>query len=461
MRLLVIGTGYVGLVAGTCFAEMGHHVCCLDIDHQKIESLRKGISPIYEPGLTEMIKRNTKFKRLSFSSDPKSAIDNQEAIFLAVGTPPKENGEANLQYVESAARNIGQYLNAPCMVINKSTVPVGTAQSVRQWIQEELDKRDLWLPFDMVSNPEFLKEGAAIQDFMKPDRIVIGVENTRAEKSMRKIYGGFSYNSDRFHVMDIPSAEMTKYASNAMLACRISFMNEIAGLCDLVGADIHVVRLGMSGDQRIGKHFLYPGVGYGGSCFPKDISELQATAHQYQYNTPLINAVQDTNIKQKQIISLKLREYFAGREGLKGKTLAIWGLAFKPETDDVREAPALALIRQLVPDEVYIKAFDPVASANALDELQGIPRLQVCESEQEAAQDADAIILMTEWKQFRYIDLKAILSNMNGNAFFDGRNQYDPKEMGKLGFDYLCIGRPIQLAQESAKQESFSMETIL
>lgn len=427
--IVVIGVGYVGLVTGTCFAEMGHEVTCVDIDQEKIEGLKKGTIPFYEPGLKELVTRNQKEGRLTFTTKlPEAAI-----YFIAVGTPSKKGGAADLSQVEAAVEAISEKMTGYTVIVNKSTVPVGTAKKLKNHILSNH-------PFDVVSCPEFLKEGTAIEDCMKPDRIVIGSDSERATQVVKRLYIPFTLNHDRILVMDLASAELTKYASNAMLATRISFMNELSGICEKVGANINQVRIGMSGDHRIGYHFLYAGAGYGGSCFPKDIRALRALAEELGCDTPLIEAVETINEKQKKRLFKRLSSYFSKKGGLEGKTIAIWGLAFKPNTDDMREAPSLTLIDALLKKGARLRVYDPVAMENAKKAIDGPVRF--CLSEYQAAQNADAIVLVTEWKQFRFVNLKTVLSKMKGSAFFDGRNQYNPQEMGAKGFHYVGVGVP-------------------
>lgn len=444
MRILVIGSGYVGLVTGACFAEMGHHVICLDIDHHKIEALKQGCIPIFEPGLEEIIRRNIKAQRLHFTTSFAEAVSKSLVCFITVSTPTGENGSADLSFVKAAVESIAEQMSDYLIIVNKSTVPVGTAKFVKSILQEALAKRGADIEFDVVSNPEFLKEGDAINDFMKPDRIVLGVDSVEVGAIMKELYEPFNLNHERIIFMDVASAEMTKYAANAMLATRISFMNELAGLCELTGADIAKVRKGIGSDSRIGYSFLYAGAGFGGSCFPKDIKALQATAAQRNYRLSILEAVQEVNENQKKVLGSKISAYFSSKGGLSNKTIAIWGLSFKPGTDDMREAPSLILIEHLLNEGAHLKLFDPVAmeKAEALPLLkQWKHRISWCCDEKEAAANANAIVLITEWKQFRFVDFDPILKVMNGNAFFDGRNQYHPLEMSSKGFDYISIGQ--------------------
>ncbi|HPE84801.1 MAG TPA: UDP-glucose/GDP-mannose dehydrogenase family protein [Chlamydiales bacterium] len=434
MRILIVGTGYVGLVTGACFAEMGHNVICLDIDQIKIEKLQAGQIPIYEPGLEDLVKRGTKAGRLAFTSDYKSGVRDSNVCFICVPTPPGEDGSADLQYVLAAAKSIAEHMDGYRLIVNKSTVPVGTAEAVTAAVQTNTDH-----PFEVVSNPEFLKEGSAISDCMKPDRVVIGCDSEKATQTMKDLYAPFMVSHDRLIVMDVVSAEMTKYAANAMLATRISFMNELSRICEKVGANINNVRIGIGSDQRIGYHFLYPGVGYGGSCFPKDIRALKAKAAEVGLETPLLDAVDRVNETQKEILPQKIHAYFGDMEG---KHIAIWGLAFKPDTDDIRQAPALKLIEKLLAAGAKLRLYDPVAMDNVKSHLGENANVQFCTSEYECASGADAIALVTEWKQFRLLDFDRIQKEMKGKAFFDGRNQYKPHEMRKKGFDYHAIGIP-------------------
>ena len=437
MRIAIVGTGYVGLVSGTCFAEIGVNVTCVDTNKEKIESLQKGNIPIYENGLEEMVLRNMKAKRLKFTTSLESCLDEVEVIFSAVGTPPDEDGSADLKYVLEVARTIGRNMKQYKLVVTKSTVPVGTASKVRAVIQEELDKRGVTVDFDVASNPEFLKEGNAISDFMSPDRVVVGVESARAEKLMSKLYKPFLLNNFRVIFMDIPSAEMTKYAANSMLATRISFMNDIANLCEIVGADVNMVRSGIGSDTRIGRKFLYPGIGYGGSCFPKDVKALIKTAEQNGYTMRVLTAVEEVNENQKSVLFEKLMKQFNG--DLQGKTVALWGLAFKPETDDMREAPALVLIDKLLKAGCKVRAYDPAAVQECKRRI-GDTIYYACDM-YDAVLDADVLMLVTEWKEFRLPSWAVIKKTMSRQIVLDGRNIYDKKEMEELGFIYHCIGK--------------------
>jgi UDPglucose 6-dehydrogenase len=435
MNIAIVGAGYVGLVTGTCFSEMGINVTCVDVDAKKVQNLEQGIIPIYEPGLEEMVHKNHKAGRLTFTTDLVSCLDKVDVIFSAVGTPPDEDGSADLRYVLDVARTIGQNINQYVLVVTKSTVPVGTAQKVKAAIQEELDKRAISVPFDVASNPEFLKEGTAVKDFMGPDRVVVGVESERAKELMNKLYKPFTLNNYRMIFTDIPSAEMIKYAANAMLATRISFMNDIANLCRLVGADVNMVRRGIGSDSRIGNKFLYPGCGYGGSCFPKDVKALIKTASQNGYDMQVLQAVEAVNDKQKSILFLKLQKAFNG--DLSGKTIALWGLAFKPDTDDMREAPSLVLIDLLLKAGCEIKVYDPVA----MDECKRRvgDAVHYANDMYDAALDSDAMLLLTEWKEFRLPSWAVLKKTMKNPLIIDGRNIYDKKEMKENGFVYDCI----------------------
>lgn len=437
MKIAIVGTGYVGLVTGTCFAEIGVDVTCVDVDQKKIESLKNGVIPIYEPGLEEMVIRNAKEGRLKFTTSLESCLDDVEVVFSAVGTPPDEDGSADLRYVLEVARTIGKNMNNYVLVVTKSTVPVGTAKKVRDAIQEELDKRDLKLEFDVASNPEFLKEGNAVTDFMSPDRVVVGVESERAKEVMTKLYKPFLLNNFRVIFMDIPSAEMTKYAANSMLATRISFMNDIANLCELVGADVNMVRSGIGSDTRIGRKFLYPGCGYGGSCFPKDVKALIMTAEKKGYPMRVLKAVEEVNESQKSILFDKLNRYYKGN--LEGKTIALWGLAFKPETDDMREAPSLVLIDLLLKAGCKVRAYDPAAITETQRKIGD--SIYYAQDMYDALLDADAMLLVTEWKQFRLPVWGVIKKAMNVPVVFDGRNIYDRNELQSIGITYFCIGK--------------------
>lgn len=455
LHLLVIGTGYVGLVTGTCLAEMGHQVTCLDINQDKIDKLNRGVIPIYEPGLEEMFTRNRKAGRLHFTTDYSSAMALAHVCFIAVDTPTSPDGRANLQQVQRVATTLGEWMDGYKVIVSKSTVPVGTAQMIHDWIQAVLDKRGVEIPFDVVSNPEFLKEGNAVQDFMKPDRVIVGTHSPRALALLQEIYAPFMLNHDRLMVMDPASAEMTKYAANAMLATRISFMNELSGLCELTGADITKVRKGIGADNRIGYSFLYAGPGFGGPCLSKDIQALYAQGMAKDYEMPLIRAVDTVNRRQKLVIGNKIRAYF--NNDLKNLTIGILGLAFKPDTDDMREAASLILIEQLLEEGADLRLFDPAAMSNAKAMLGVQPGINWCENEIEVAEGADALVLMTEWKQFRFLDFPELLARMRGKAFFDGRNQYRPHEMGARGFDYISIGQASVFAENPSSTPPLEM----
>lgn len=436
MKITVVGTGYVGLVTGTCFSEVGVDVTCVDIDTKKIENLNKGILPIYEPGLEEMVLRNAQKKRLHFSTSLQESIKGAEVAFIAVGTPPDEDGSADLKYVLGVASDIGKYMQEPLVVVTKSTVPVTTAEKVRKAVQTELDKRGSKLKFYVASNPEFLKEGAAIEDFMKPDRIVVGTDSHEAEEVMRKLYKPFLLNGHPIIFMDIPSAEMTKYAANAMLATKISFMNDVANLCEIMGADVNMVRKGIGSDGRIGPKFIYPGVGYGGSCFPKDVKALIKTAKENKYNMRILNAVEEVNEAQKEVLFNKVRTHFNNK--LEGKTFALWGLSFKPKTDDMREAPSLVIIEKLLKAGASVVAYDPVA----MHEAQRILGDSISYSNDmyDTLNKADALLIVTEWPEFRSPDFKEMGTRLSNKVLFDGRNIFDQKDMKELGFEYYCIG---------------------
>lgn len=436
MKIAVIGTGYVGLVTGTCFAEVGMDVTCIDIDINKIENLKKGILPIYEPGLEEMVARNFRENRLNFSSDLGQSIKDCDVAFIAVGTPPGENGSADLKYVIKVASEIGKNMNNYGVVVTKSTVPVGTAEKVKAAVQNELNKRDLKIDFDVASNPEFLKEGAAIDDFLRPDRIIIGLESARAEEIMRKLYKPFLLNGHPIIFMDIPSAEMTKYAANAMLATKISFMNDIANLCELMGADVNEVRKGIGSDPRIGNKFIYPGIGYGGSCFPKDVKALAKSAREHGYKMQILEAVESVNDFQKSVLFNKIKKHFGS---LKGKHFAMWGLAFKPKTDDMRDAPSLVIIEKLLAEGATVAAYDPVAMHEAQKTLGD--SITYATSQYDALNDADALLIVTEWPEFRSPKFEEMESRLKSKIIFDGRNIYELEDMKENGFIYECIGR--------------------
>ena len=437
MKIAIVGTGYVGLVSGTCFAEIGTDVTCVDVDAKKIERIKAGDIPIYEPGLDDMVKRNVSAGRLHFTTSLKDILPEVDVVFSAVGTPPDEDGSADLKYVLEVAKTVGENINHYTLLVTKSTVPVGTAQKVKATIQAELDKRGVEVPFDVASNPEFLKEGAAIKDFMSPDRVVIGVESEKAKELMTKLYRPFLLNNFRVLFMDIPSAEMTKYAANSMLATRISFMNDIANLCELVGADIDMVSKGIGTDARIGNKFLYAGCGYGGSCFPKDVKALVQTAQQMGYPMHLLQAVESINEAQKEVLYNKLYKAFAG--DLRGKTIAVWGLAFKPNTDDMREAPSLVLIKKLLERDVKVRVYDPIVKHLNLD--IETDNLYYANDAYDAVQNADAICLVTEWQEVRLPNWEIIKTLVNNPLVIDGRNIYDKNELTTLGFQYQGIGR--------------------
>ena len=440
MNITVIGSGYVGLVSGACFSEMGNIVTCVDVDSIKIKKLNKGVIPIFEPGLEQMVLKNLKNKNLSFTTDLNLVLKNSKVVFIAVGTPMGADGSADLKYVLSVAKSLGQIMQKSLIIVNKSTVPIGTADKVKVTIQKELDFRNLELNFDVVSNPEFLKEGSAIIDFMKPDRIVVGSESDYANDIMKQLYRPFCMSKDRYISMDIRSAEMTKYAANAMLATKISFMNEIANICERVGADANQVRIGIGSDQRIGYSFIYPGSGYGGSCFPKDVKALKKIAEEHGYDAKLINSVEKVNDTQKLVIAKKIVKYFG--EDLTGLTFALWGLAFKPGTDDMREAPAIYIVKELVKRGAKIKAYDPKAINEAKNHyLKGIVNIKYANCKYEVLNQSDALVLLTEWKEFRSPDFDKIKSLLKTSIIFDGRNQYNNIILEKLGIQYYQIGK--------------------
>jgi UDPglucose 6-dehydrogenase len=436
MKIAIVGSGYVGLVTGTCFAEVGIDVTCVDIDQKKIDNLNQGIIPIYEPGLEEMVHRNVKKDRLHFTTNIKDALEDCEVLFSAVGTPPDEDGSADLQYVISVARDCGKYMKDYLLIVTKSTVPVGTAEKVRNAVKEELEKRRVDIPFDVASNPEFLKEGAAIDDFLKPDRIVVGCDSPRAEELMKALYKPFTLNGHPVIFMDIVSAELTKYAANSMLATKISFMNDIANLCEIVSADINMVRKGIGSDSRIGPKFIYPGVGYGGSCFPKDVKALIHTADDYGHSLRILKAVESVNDDQKTVLFKKVLSYFKG--DLKNKLIALWGLSFKPQTDDMREAPSLAIIQKLLEAGTKVKAYDPVAMHEAKRILGD--KIEYATDQYDALIDADCLLMVTEWPEFKFPNFNVMKKLLKNPAIFDGRNIYEIAEMKRKGFDYFCIG---------------------
>ena len=438
MNIAVVGTGYVGLVSGACFADTGAIVTCIDVDEEKIKHLQQGEIPIYEPGLDDLVTKNVRAGRLRFTTSLADVLNDQQIVFSAVGTPPDEDGSADLKYVLQVAETIGKYLNKYMVVVTKSTVPVGTAKKVSDTIQRELDKRNVDVKFDVASNPEFLKEGNAIKDFMSPDRVVVGVESERAKKLLSRLYKPFMMNNFRVIFMDVPSAEMTKYAANSMLATRISFMNDIANLCELVGADVNMVRQGIGSDTRIGRKFLYPGCGYGGSCFPKDVKALIKTADQNGYSMEVLKAVERVNVRQKSILFDKLKKAFSG-ESLEGKVVAMWGLSFKPETDDMRESTSLVMIDHLLKAGCVVRAYDPVA----MDECRRRvgEKVVYCRDMYDAALNADALLLITEWKEFRLPSWEVLGKAMNRRLVIDGRNIFDEAELDEAGFEYHCIGK--------------------
>ncbi len=437
MKISVVGTGYVGLVSGACFAETGINVTCVDVDEKKIEKLNNGIIPIYEPGLEDIYKKNVEKGRLVFTTNLSESLENADALFIAVGTPPDEDGSADLKYVLGVAREIGKHMDHYMVIATKSTVPVGTSKKVKEAILEELGKRGEKIPFDVASNPEFLKEGNAVVDFLKPDRIVIGTESERAQKVMKKLYKPFLLNGHPIVFMDITSSEMTKYAANSMLATKISFINEIANLCEIVGADVESVRKGIGSDPRIGNKFIYPGTGYGGSCFPKDVQALIRTADENKYSLEILKAVERVNDRQKSVLYDKVNNYFNG--DLKGKKFAIWGLSFKPKTDDMREAPSLVIIDKLLAAGATVSGYDPIAMEEGKRILGD--KIEFAKDEYDAAIDADALLLVTEWPEFRIPNFRVLEKLLKNKAIFDGRNIYDPEELAELSFDYFAIGR--------------------
>ena len=441
MKIAVIGTGYVGLVSGTCFSDIGIDVTCVDIDQTKINNLKKGIIPIYEPGLSELVIRNTRKNRLHFSSNLQQTINECNIIFICVGTPENEDGSANLSNIMNVALSIGKSINNYSLIVTKSTVPVGTSKRIKKIIQKEIDKRGVPIQFDIVSNPEFLKEGAAINDFFKPDRIIIGTESERAKNILNKLYKPFTLNGHPIIFMDILSAEMTKYAANSMLATKISFMNDIANLCEKLGVNVDEVRKGIGSDPRIGNKFIYPGIGYGGSCFPKDVKAIIKTAENVQYDMRILKAVENINKDQKEILYQKIVDFFDG--DIHYKTFTIWGLSFKPQTDDMREAPSLSLVKKLLKSNVKIKVYDPIAMEEAKKYLG--EKVTYCDNEYSAIEESDAIIIATEWPEFKYPNWEKIQKLMKGNTIFDGRNIFPINSLKKYGFNYISIGRPIIL----------------
>ena len=436
MKVSIVGTGYVGLVTGTCFSETGLTVTCVDIDKEKVDGLKKGKLPIYEPGLETMIRRNVEKGRLFFTTSLKESLEDAVAVFIAVGTPPDEDGSADLKHVLAVGRKIGQLIDHYMVIVTKSTVPVGTAEKVRQIIREEITKRGADVDFDMASNPEFLKEGAAVQDFLRPDRIVIGVDSEKAKKTMERLYKPFVLNNHPIYFMNIPSSELTKYTANSMLATKISFMNDIANLCEILGADINMVRKGIGSDSRIGNKFIYPGAGYGGSCFPKDVQALIRTAAENKYPLRILQAVEDVNYSQKEVIFNKIMKHFNG--DIKGKTFGFWGLSFKPQTDDMREAPSLVIIDKLLNEGAGVKAYDP-AAMNETKRILG-DKIEYATDQYEAVIDTDALVLITEWSEFRMPNFRVMEKLLKEKLIFDGRNIYDPEEMEENGYVYYAIG---------------------
>ncbi len=439
MKITIVGTGYVGLVTGACFSEVGIDVTCVDIDEKKIENLNKGIIPIYEPGLEKMVQRNVEKDRLHFSTRLSESLEGVNVVFGAVGTPPDEDGSADLKYVLQVAEEVGKHMNDYVLMVTKSTVPVGTAEKVRKAIRKALDERGADIPFDVASNPEFLKEGDAVNDFLKPDRIVVGVDSERAEELMSKLYKPFTMNGHPVIFMDIVSAEMTKYAANAMLATKISFMNDIANLCEIVGADVNMVRQGIGSDRRIGRYFIYPGTGYGGSCFPKDVKALIKTADEFGYSMEVLKSVENVNERQKSVLVAKAMKYFD--KDLKGKTFAVWGLSFKPQTDDMREAPSLVIINKLLEAGATVKAYDPVAMDEARRMLGD--KIHYAKDQYDALLDADALFLVTEWPEFKFPNFKVMARLLKNKVIFDGRNVYDANELKEAGYDYYGIGTKV------------------
>lgn len=438
MKVAIVGTGYVGLVTGACFSEVGINATCVDIDEKKIENLKEGILPIYEPGLEEVVLRNFHKKRLHFTTNLKNALVECDVVFIAVGTPPGEDGSADLKYVEAVASQVGDLIDDYVLVVTKSTVPVGTGEKVRAAVQKSLDKRGINIEFGIASNPEFLKEGAAVSDFLKPDRIVVGIDSERAKKLMNRLYKPFVMNGHPVIFMDVASAEMTKYAANSMLATKISFMNDISNLCEIVGADVNLVRQGIGSDTRIGTKFIYPGIGYGGSCFPKDVKALIKTATQHNYSMSVLKAVEEVNERQKNVLYQKVEDYFGGKANLLGRKIALWGLSFKPETDDMREAPSLTIVKQLLEAGCIVSAYDPVSTEEA-KHLIG-DTIEYCPDQYSALMGADCLMILTEWSEFKFPNFNTVGNLMDEKIIFDGRNIYDYKDMAELGFTYTCMG---------------------
>jgi len=438
MKVAIVGTGYVGLVTGACFSEVGINSTCVDIDDKKIENLKKGILPIYEPGLEEVVLRNFGKKRLHFTTSLKNALVECDIVFIAVGTPPNEDGSADLKHVLGVANQVGELIDDYTLIVTKSTVPVGTGSKVKEAVQEALDKRGVEIPFGVASNPEFLKEGAAVSDFLKPDRIVVGTDSERAEKLMKRLYKPFVMNGHPVIFMDVASAEMTKYAANSMLATKISFMNDISNLCEIVGADVNLVRQGIGSDTRIGTKFIYPGIGYGGSCFPKDVKALIKTADQNNYSMTVLKAVEEVNERQKHVLYHKVEDYFGGKANLNGKKIALWGLSFKPETDDMREAPSLTIIKQLLDAGCSISAYDPVATEEAKHLVGDV--IDYATDQYSVLMDADCLMVLTEWSEFKFPNFNTVGNLMNNKLIFDGRNIFDHDDMIDLGFSYTCMG---------------------
>lgn len=441
MKVCIVGTGYVGLVSAACFAEMGNNISCVDVNPKVVETLRSGKVHIYEPGLEDLVKRNTEQGRLLFTTELAEGMAESQVVFITVGTPCGDDGSCDLRYVDAVAREIGQCMTSPKIVVDKSTVPVGTADRVRKIISEELEKRGESIPFDVVSNPEFLKEGDAVNDFMKPDRVIVGTEDEESAHVLRALYSPFARSREKLIVMGVRSAEMTKYAANCMLATKISFINEVANICERVGADVTEVRAGIGSDSRIGYSFIYPGVGYGGSCFPKDVKALIGTAREHGYDARLISSVDEVNNAQKHVLADKIKAYYEPQGGVEGKTLALWGIAFKANTDDIREASAIEIIRDLTSLGMKVKAFDPVANERARAEIGDIEGLEILDSQYDILDGADALAVVTDWNQFRNPNLEEIKGLLNAPIVFDGRNLYQPDRMGQAGFAYFSIGR--------------------